>query len=170
MKRSIPLVFAAALTTLAGCMPPNSPTDKLTETAYDVVMAARFGRMDIVLDSVHPVEREGYSESHVDWGGQVRILDIEYGGARMTGPDTAVVFMTVAWQRLDESFLRSSSIKQTWKRVDRWLITKEEIAAGDHGLLKKFDKGKEGDPQDAMAADHPDEHLIGPEPSAAFTR
>lgn len=131
-------MLAVALVGLAlgGCMPPQMPADKLTDSAYSVVEAARFGRMDIVINTVEPLKQAAYAEAHVEWGGEIRILDIEYGGARLTGPGQAVVLMSVAWQRLDESYLRNSSIKQTWKLGgDRWMISEEVVAAGDKKLL-----------------------------------
>lgn len=131
-----------------GCMPPVMPADKLTDSAYSVVEAARFGRMDIVISAVKPADQAAYAESHADWGGIIRILDIEYGGAKLTGGDKAVVMMTVAWQRLDESMLRSTSLKQTWQLASeqRWVIVKEEIAGGDAGLIKEPELDVDGKP------------------------
>jgi len=112
----LPRVATAALMfALTGCMPPVMPADKLTDSAYTVVEAARFGRMDIVISAVKPDGQAAYAESHAEWGGNIRILDIEYGGAKLTGADKAVVLMTIAWQRLDESILRSTALKQTWQ-------------------------------------------------------
>lgn len=134
-----PKLLAVALLGLAlgaGCMPPQMPADKLTDSAYSVVEAARFGRMDIVINTVDPTKQEAYADAHAAWGGDIRILDIEYGGARLTAPGKAVVLMNVAWQRLDESFLRNSSIKQTWRLGgDRWMISEEVVASGDKKLL-----------------------------------
>lgn len=121
---------------LAGCIPPQTPAEKLTDSAYDVVMAARFGRMDIVTAMVRADLREAYAESHAEWGGRVRILDIEYGGIRPLPEDRAMVAMTVQWQRLDESMLRTTAVAQTWERGEPgWQIVEERIAAGDKDLL-----------------------------------
>jgi len=143
----LPRVATAALMfALTGCMPPVMPADKLTDSAYTVVEAARFGRMDIVISAVKPDGQAAYAESHAEWGGNIRILDIEYGGAKLTGADKAVVLMTIAWQRLDESILRSTALKQTWQLAsERWVIIKEEVSGGDAGLIKEVE---ETDPKD----------------------
>lgn len=141
------LALSAALAlSVAACMPTQMPADKLTDAAYGIVEAARFGRMDILLQTVAAAKQSDYADSHAEWGNEIRILDIEYGGARMTGPDKAVVLMTVSWQRLDESTLRSSSLKQTWTLGgDRWAIEDEVVAAGDKKLIKAPMPKEKGD-------------------------
>ncbi|NUP09938.1 MAG: hypothetical protein HOW73_28150 [Polyangiaceae bacterium] len=138
MRSCIHAIAAAFALSLVACMPPQMPSDKLTDAAYGIVEAARFGRMDIVLQTVEPTQQEAYADAHSDWGGDIRILDIEYGGARLVAPDKAVVLMTVAWQRLDESILRSTALKQTWTLGgERWAIREEVVAGGDKKLLKE---------------------------------
>jgi len=137
-RSALVLVAALLVPMLGGCIPPQSPVEKLTDNAYDVVMAARFGRMDLVTAMVKPSVREEYMASHAEWGGRVRILDIDYGGLRLVGEGKAVVAMTVSWQRLDESMLRTTAIAQTWHNDEGgWLIESEDFAGGDKGLLLK---------------------------------
>jgi hypothetical protein len=135
---AVVIALAPALAIL-GCMPVQLPGEKLNDSANDVVMATRFGRMDLVVSQVQADKREAYLEAHKDWGGKVRILDIEYGGARIVAPETALVLMTVSWQRIDESTLRNTMLKQTWSLADQtgWRIVKEETAGGDLGLIKE---------------------------------
>jgi hypothetical protein len=65
---------------------------------------------------------------------------MEYGGTRLTTPDEAVVLVNVSWQRVDESILRGTALKQKWVRVERrWVISEEAIAGGHKGLLKVAD-------------------------------
>ena len=138
--RAIAVVLALApAIAILGCMPVQLPGEKLNDSANDVVMATRFGRMDLVVSQVQADKRDAYMDAHKDWGGKVRILDIEYGGARIIAPEKAVVLMTVAWQRIDESTLRSTMLKQTWSLADQqgWKIVKEETAGGDIGLIKE---------------------------------
>ncbi len=139
--RALAVVVIALLPTIAilGCMPVQLPGEKLNDSANDVVMATRFGRMDLVVSQVQADKRDAYMDSHKDWGGKVRILDIEYGGARIVAPEKAVVLMTVSWQRIDESTLRNTMLKQTWSLADQsgWKIVKEETAGGDVGLLRE---------------------------------
>ncbi|HTJ80334.1 MAG TPA: hypothetical protein VL400_01390 [Polyangiaceae bacterium] len=158
-RRALAVVFAVTTAgALAGCIPPQSPVEKLTDNAYDVVMAARFGRMDIVTSMVQPTAREDYVASHAEWGGKVRILDIEYGGMKLVKSDKAIVAMTVSWQRLDESMLQTTALAQTWKNTDQgWQIESEVVAGGDKGLLllpepkPKKSKGGRPDASDATA-------------------
>jgi hypothetical protein len=139
--RALACVIIALVPTIAilGCMPVQLPGEKLNDSANDVVMATRFGRMDLVVSQVQADKRDAYMEAHKEWGGKVRILDIEYGGARIVAPEKAVVLMTVAWQRIDESTLRNTMLKQTWSLAEQtgWKIVKEEIAGGDVGLIKE---------------------------------
>jgi hypothetical protein len=152
--RSLRLAFVAAFAlNVAACMPPQTPTSKLTDHAYTVAEAARFGRMDIVMTLVDPAQHEAYSDAHAEWGGAVRILDVEYGGARLVAPNTAVVVMNVAWQRLDEAVLRSTSLKQTWKLGgSSWVIAEEVVASGDKRLLLEPDPDKKKEDGPAKSA------------------
>lgn len=141
MNAPLTLALALGLACTAGCMPTETPAMKLSNDAYEVAVAARFGRMDIVVDTVKPDQREAYIEAHAEWGGPIRIVDLDYGGARIVGPDKAIVLMTVSWQRLDESTLRSTALKQTWMHDDRrWMIAKEERVGGDKGLIRELEE------------------------------
>lgn len=137
--RALALLALVPALAVIGCMPVQLPGEKLNDSANDVVMATRFGRMDLVVSQVQPDKREAYLEAHKEWGGKVRILDIEYGGARIVAPEKAIVLMTVAWQRIDESTLRSTMLKQTWSLAEQqgWKIVKEETAGGDPGLIRE---------------------------------
>lgn len=153
--RRLLAVLGLCAASMSACMPPQMPSDKLTDAAYSIVEAARFGRMDIVLNNVHPAKQGAYADAHAEWGGDVRILDIEYGGARILTPEKAIVMMTVAWQRIDESTLRSTALKQTWRLGgERWAIDEEIVASGDARLLK------EPEPED-KSKDNADPTRIG---------
>ena len=157
----MPRVLAVLLLVLSACIPPQSQTERLTNSAYDVVMAARFGRMDIVIDAVKPEEREAFAEAHAEWGTRIRIVDIEFGGARIVEQEKAVVAMTVAWQRLDESILRTSAVKQTWERGERWHIVGETVVGGDASLLIT---PKPADAEAGAAPQVGTEVSLGPQP------
>ncbi|MBL8742284.1 MAG: hypothetical protein JNK04_14345, partial [Myxococcales bacterium] len=91
---AVVIALVPALAVL-GCMPVQLPGEKLNDNANDMVMATRFGRMDLVVSQVQADKREAYVEAHKEWGSKVRILDIEYGGARIVAPEKAIVLMTV---------------------------------------------------------------------------
>lgn len=165
MKALLPFVLMVCST---GCMPTETPAAKLTNDAYEVAIAARFGRMDIVVDTVKPEQREAYIEAHSEWGGPIRIVDLEYGGARIVGQDRAIVLMNISWQRIDESMLRSTAIKQTWVHTERrWMIDKEERVGGDKGLIRELDSAdkahKMGDSRPAENAKAADSKPASPE-------
>jgi peptidoglycan/xylan/chitin deacetylase (PgdA/CDA1 family) len=55
---------------------------------------------------------------------------------RLTDPSHADVTLLVSWQRIDDSSLFNTTVKQTWFHgEDHWVITKESSVAGDPGLL-----------------------------------
>lgn len=125
------LLLGAAL---VGC--GQSATQKLADTSYDVAMAERFGRLDIVSDQVAPATRAAFIESHADWGGDIRIVDLDYGGMRLNDERHADVMLTVSWQRFDEVTLRTTRLKQSWIHTkERWYIDEETEVGGDRGLL-----------------------------------
>jgi hypothetical protein len=128
-----------------GCT-PGSATQVLADTSYDVAMAERFGRLDIVSDQVAPPKRQAFIDAHADWGGDIRIVDLEYGGMRLSDERHAEVLLTVAWQRLDEASLRTTHLSQAWVHAqDRWFIEDEKEVSGDHGLLDEADPKVDGD-------------------------
>lgn len=123
----------------------QSATQKLSDTSYDVAMAERFGRLDIVTDQVAPAYRQAFIDAHADWGGDIRIVDLEYGGMRLNDERNADVMLTVAWQRFDEFSLRTTKLKQSWVHTkERWYIESETEVSGDRGLLDDVDPVVDG--------------------------
>src|SRR5260221_8220138 len=111
-ENALALALASSLG-LAACT-PISATQVLTDTAWNMAEAERFGRMDIVVDQVAPSKREAFIAEHAEWGGNIRIVDLEYSGMRLLDQAHADVTLTLAWQRLDEASLRSTPVKQKW--------------------------------------------------------
>lgn len=135
----------AAVIVLASTGCGQSATQKLSDTSYDVAMAERFGRLDIVTDQVAPAHRDAFIESHADWGGAIRIVDLDYGGMRLNDERHADVMLTIAWQRFDEFDLRTTKLKQEWVHTkDRWYIASETEVSGDRGLLDEADDVVDG--------------------------
>ena len=147
-------ISIAAALSFPACT-PNSATQVLTDTAYDISTAERFGRMDIVFDQVAPGKRDAFVAAHEGWGSVIRIVDLEYGGMRMIDPAHADVSLTVAWQRPDEASLRSTTLKQTWFHAsEHWVITGETRVAGDKGLLDEPDPRLDSKEAAAKPAPH----------------
>ena len=119
---------------------PNSATQVLTDTAWNMAEAERFGRMDIVIDQVAPSKRDDFAAAHAEWGGNIRIVDLEYSGMRVLDPAHADVMLNIAWQRLDDASLRSTTVRQKWFHGEtQWVITGETRVSGDDGLLDEPD-------------------------------
>ena len=130
-------IAMAALLVLAdlGCM-GQTKMAKLQDAASDYNMATRFGRLDVATELVAPAELDAFARRHAAWGGAVRISDVEYGGIRLVDDNTAVVTVTVGWQRPDEPILRVTQLAQEWKHGHGgWKLTNEVRYAGDVGLL-----------------------------------
>jgi hypothetical protein len=136
------LVSSALALANGGCTPPTR-ADKLTDAAYDMNMATRFGRMDVAMSYVGEKSRRKFLDMHAGWGRGIRISDLEFAGLDMPKEGEAIVLVHVSWQRVDESTLRTTSIKQKW--IDHedhgWLIAEEARVGGEPGLL--------GEPRDA---------------------
>ncbi|MFT3774035.1 MAG: hypothetical protein QM820_52385 [Minicystis sp.] len=141
---------------LSACIVPPTSAQRLTESAYDLNTAARFGRMDVALEHVRDTAQSDFTRRHAGWGRTARIVDYEFGGVSMRKDGDAEVIVTVLWQRANESIMRTTDVAQRWteKRGTWWMIGEEE-RNGDRGLLAdlgpKEDK-TEGAKADASAA------------------
>lgn len=124
-----------------GCIAPPTATDRLTDAAYEMNMATRFGRMDVALSFIGEKVRKQFVASHAGWGRGIRIADLEFAGVEVPEKEAATVLIHVSWQRIDESTLRTTSIVQRWKDHDDhgWLVVEEKRIAGDAGLIDPVD-------------------------------
>ncbi|APR84121.1 Hypothetical protein A7982_09470 [Minicystis rosea] len=138
---------------LAACVIPPSSAQRLTESAYDLNTAARFGRMDVALEHVRDTARGDFNVRHAGWGRTARIVDYEFGGVSMRKDGDADVVVTVLWQRADETTMRTTDIAQRWteKRGTWWMIAEEE-RSGDRGLLADLSPKEDAAKSDAPAA------------------
>lgn len=130
------LAAAAALSSSVGCLGGYSPSARVQEAAQNMNMAARFGRMDIALETVGKDARADFAKRHARWGTQVRIVDYEFQGLMLDDKEHAKVFLSVAWQRPDETDMRNTALVQHW--VDHkgsWQLEREERTSGDVGLF-----------------------------------
>lgn len=141
MTRRRPLALALLsllpVAGLVGCITPPTSADRLTDAAYEMNMATRFGRMDVALSYIGDKARKQFVASHAPWGRAIRIADLEFAGVDMPSKEEATVLVHVSWQRIDESTLRTTSILQTWKEIEGsgWLIVEEKRVSGDSGLV-----------------------------------
>ena len=125
----------ALLATGCGALPPTG-LQRGQQTAQDFNMDARFGRNELVMSRVAPAEREEYMLHHSAWGSGVRVADIELVGVKASGDADFDVFLRIAWYRMNEQDLKSTTVKQSWhQKSDDWLLASEARLAGDLGLL-----------------------------------
>ncbi len=133
----IAIVLAAVL--LAGCPAMNqSAAARAQETASEMNLNTRFGRMEIAAESISPKAREQFFERRRGWGGKIRIADFELAGLKMLDKheEDADVFVKVAWFKIDEGDLHVTTLKQKWHdSKGSWLLVGEERLDGDLGLL-----------------------------------
>ena len=126
------LFVLAAL--FVGCGPPSSG-QRLAESASDMNTAARFGRMDIALDYVADAARADFTRRHTAWGGDVRILDVDFVGMAPAGKDDADVFLSISWQNLGDPTVQVTTLAQRWHDDRGWRMVGERRTGGVLGLL-----------------------------------
>ncbi len=121
---------------LVACGAAPSATAKLQESAQEMNVNTRFGRMEMAVEKVAIKEREEWARRHKAWGGKIRIADTEMAGTRLVSETEAEVNVKVAWYRPDEQELRVTTIKQKWKDVNgEWKLVGEVRMDGDPGLI-----------------------------------
>ena len=121
---------------IVACVPPQGPLQRLTDSAYDMNVATRFGRMDVALPYVAAEAQPQFARHHALWGGSVRVVDLEIVGIRALGEDDVAVDLVVSWHRIDEMMIRQSQVRQHWQlERDDWRLVEEQRAGGDPGLF-----------------------------------
>jgi hypothetical protein len=134
--RSTGLAVFVGLAACACISPP--PSQRVADVAREVNLAARFGRMDLALERTAAGARRHFSAHRSQWGGPLRVLDMELSGLSMKDAENAIVLVDFQWTRLDESTMHSTRIEQTWRgsTEDRgWTLVRERRVAGDVGLF-----------------------------------
>lgn len=137
MRRAV-YAFALALPLFLCACPAmqQSPAARAQEAATEMNLNAKFGRMELAAERVAPKAKEVFFERHRGWGGKVRVADYELQGLRMHGEDKAEILVRVAWFRVDEGDLRTTTLKQKWLDLKgEWRLVEESRADGDVGLL-----------------------------------
>jgi len=129
-------LLAVCLLPVASCLAPPPASQRATDAARELNLAARFGRMDLAVGRTAPGAREQFIERRAQWGHSLRILDIELAGLSMNESTRALVYVDVAWVRMNEDELRSTRLAQTWHEQDHgWLLVREQRVSGDLGLF-----------------------------------
>jgi hypothetical protein len=134
---------AAALGALVlsqvSCLAPQGPASRATDAARELNLAARFGRMDVAVGRTSAGARSSFLERRAEWGKNVRVLDVELAGMAMKNHENALIYVDVAWVRMDEGALRTTRVAQTWRDADSgWQLVREQRVAGDVGLFGEY--------------------------------
>lgn len=123
--------------TLGACFAPPSATQRVSDAARELNLAARFGNLDLAADFASPAARPGFLARRALWGHEIRILDVELVGLRVD-EDAAQAFVevNVSWMRTSESALRVTRIAQMWRERDGdWQLAQESRVGGDIGVF-----------------------------------
>lgn len=130
------LLLALGLSLFCGCMQPPSNAARLTEAAREMNLAARFGRLDLAAEHTANGAREHFLKRRVQWGGDVRVVDVQLSGLDMKDDTNAVVHVDVAWMRMNEGELKVTRVGQQWQeRKSGWRLVRERRVSGDLGLF-----------------------------------
>ncbi|MGH7270725.1 MAG: hypothetical protein ACREJ3_09870 [Polyangiaceae bacterium] len=130
------VIALALLVSAAGCLLPSSPVMSAQQAAQEMNLNARFGRRELVMDSVAPAARDAFAAHHSAWGSAVRIADVGLAGSRAKGDNDVDIFVRVSWYREQDQELRSTLLKQGWhEKAGSWQLVSEARSDGDMGLL-----------------------------------
>lgn len=118
-----------------GCLIPP-PSQRVSDAARDLNVAARFGRMDLALELTSEKLRPEFLKSRTEWGRSIRVLDVEMAGFSMPTGDRADVEVDYSWSRVDEGVLRTTRVSQEWRdQGGGFRLVGEHHVTGDIGLL-----------------------------------
>ncbi len=138
----------------AGCLGlPPGPMERLSNSAYELNTATRFGRMDIAAANVAGEARNDFGRRHRAWGKDVQIVDLELEGVQILADGNAEVDLTVSWHRADETVIRSTTLAQRWTQTSGdWKLVEETTASGSPGLFppKAKTQAKKSDEKQAL--------------------
>jgi len=127
------LVLAVAW---AGCVSPPPPSERASDAARQLSIAARFGDVSTVLDLTAPGMRNTFQKRRESWGKLVRVVDVELASLSLPDADHATVVVDFSWTRVDQGTLRTTRVAQEWASTDGpWLLTRERRVSGDIGLF-----------------------------------
>jgi hypothetical protein len=149
MRKLCPLLVA--LTTLAACMTPPTPAERVTDAAMALNVAARFNQLDVAVARAAKGARDEFMRHHAAWGQTLRIVDVEMASLSLPDSDRAVVLVDYAWIRNDEGTMRATRVEQTWKDDAGWHLVREKRLSGDVGLF--------GEPVPEAAPARPDKQF-----------
>jgi hypothetical protein len=150
MSRARAFLLSLVLLPLASCLAVPAASERATDAARELNIAARFGRMDIAVGLTTAAARKNFLAHRAEWGHAVRIVDVELAGMNMPDGDHAEIQVDYSWTRVDEGVLRTTRIAQHWEDTGGgFKLARERRLQGDLGLF--------GEPVQAPSSEpHPD--------------
>src|SRR5690606_8982469 len=115
----------------------QSAAARAQEAASELNVNARFGRMEMAAEHVSPKAKEQFFERRKAWGSRIRVADYEMAGLRIhKNEEDAELLVRVAWYRIDEGDLHTTTLRQKWHDFKGdWKLIEETRVDGDVGLL-----------------------------------
>jgi len=130
------LVALLALASASACIMPPPASERASDAARELNLAARFGRMDVATERTSVATRQQFLARHAEWGKSVRIVDVELAGLQMSDTFHALVYVDISWVHVDEGNLRVTRLAQTWQDEGKgWQMVRERRVTGDLGLF-----------------------------------
>jgi hypothetical protein len=111
---------------------------RVRESAQEFNLDMRFGRNELAIARVSPAARDEFIAHHRDWGSSIRIADVDMAGLKPAAEHDIDVFVRVAWYRVEQQDLLTTTLKQTWHEdgaTTGWQLTSEQRVDGAIGLL-----------------------------------
>ncbi|MBK7581206.1 MAG: hypothetical protein IPI67_13455 [Myxococcales bacterium] len=129
------LLLVAGLALLGGYLAPPTQSQRVTDSARELNLATRFGRMDVALGHAAKGAQQNFLERRAEWGKNIRIVDVELAGLAMKDEMNATIQVDVSWVRINDDTLRTTRIGQIWRDDGGWHLMREMRMAGDLGLF-----------------------------------
>ncbi len=138
---------------LGACFAPPSQSQRVTDAARDLNIAARFGRMDIAVEHAARGARQSFLDRRSTWGHNLRVLDVQLSGLQLKDDKHATVDVDISWERMNEGMLRQTRVAQLWRDTEKggWQLVREKRVAGDMGLF--------GEEVEVLHPEHRDVHF-----------
>lgn len=132
------VAFAACVSVaLPGCLASSMTAGESLREALDhYTDAVRWGRAASAMTHVAPRLRRAMARRHLAWARNIRIaetqvVDLNHNDAQ----HRAVVFVQIAWYSDSDPMVRQTTLEQTWRDLDGWVLVEETVADGDEALL-----------------------------------
>src|SRR5947207_1324474 len=101
MSRARTYLLSLVLLPLASCLSVPPASERATDAARELNVAARFGRMDIAVGMTAGAARKNFLAHRSEWGRAVRILDVELASMNMPDGEHAEIHVDYSWTRID---------------------------------------------------------------------